>query len=472
MLPLATGVLGLASFALSIWLMRTDRSANAFFMSPPRAWEFLVGGLIATPGFPVLRHALALKIARGIALVLIAIPIFSLRQGPGFPGFNALTPCIGAAMFIWSGIGVPTLKRNPYSPLNAAKFFGQISYSLYLWHWPLFTFARFSKSSLVLDAGDKIVLFVLTVLISYLSWRFVEQPFRKGTLSPTRRAAFRIAGCATVVLLAGSVGGIVLSRTPSDADRIALQLESYNAYNYQPLYRFGSCFAPASGVFDNSCLGFLPDKTNVLLWGDSLAAHYFHGLAKTTDPQTINILQATQAACMPTFNAVAQGNAPCRSFAGQMEAFFRDHRPSLVILSADWLEYSRPPRFDAMIADLRQTISALNGAGMAVVLLGPAVQFRTRLPSMLMRAHLRHVEPRPDDFMLPDIFLLDEKMKAALPAQDKFSYVSVVDTICPARQCPIIIDGGIPLAWDHAHLTAEGSVYVMDRLAPVLGFKK
>jgi peptidoglycan/LPS O-acetylase OafA/YrhL len=471
-LPLAIGVLGLASFALSIWLMRTDRSANAFFMSPPRAWEFLVGGLIATPGFPVLRHALAQQSARGIALVLIAIPIFSLRQGPGFPGFDALTPCIGAAMFIWSGIGVPTLKRNPYSPLNAAKFFGQISYSLYLWHWPLFTFARFSKSSLVLDAGDKIVLFVLTVLISYLSWRFVEQPFRKGTLAPTRRAAFRIAGCATVVLLAASVAGIVLSRTPSDADRVALQLESYNAYNYQPLYRFGSCFAPASGVFDNSCLGFSPDKTNVLLWGDSLAAHYFHGLARTTDPQVVNVLQATQAACMPTFNAAAQGNASCRSFAGQMEAFFRDHRPSLVILSADWLEYSRPPRFDGMIADLKQTISALNGAGMAVVLLGPAVQFRTRLPSMLMRAHLRHVQPRADDFMLPDIFLLDEKMKAALPAQDKFSYVSVVDTICPARQCPIIIDGGIPLAWDHAHLTAEGSVYVMDRLAPMLGVRK
>ena len=92
--------------------MNTDRSANAFFMSPPRAWEFLIGGIIAIPGFPVLRHALAQQIARGVALVLIAIPIFSLRQGPGFPGFNALTPCVGAALFIWSGIGVPTLKRG------------------------------------------------------------------------------------------------------------------------------------------------------------------------------------------------------------------------------------------------------------------------------------------------------------------------------------------------------------------------
>jgi peptidoglycan/LPS O-acetylase OafA/YrhL len=104
-LPAALGALALASFALSIWLMKTDRSANAFFMSPPRAWEFLFGGLVAIEGFPVLRSALAQLVARGVALVLLAIPIFSLRQGPGFPGFNALTPCIGAAMFIWSGIG-------------------------------------------------------------------------------------------------------------------------------------------------------------------------------------------------------------------------------------------------------------------------------------------------------------------------------------------------------------------------------
>jgi hypothetical protein len=155
-----------------------------------------------------------------------------------------------------------------------------------------------------------------------------------------------------------------------------------------------------------------------------------------------------------------------------MEMFFRDHRPDLVILSADWLEYARPPRFDGMIADLRQTISRLNGAGIAVVVLGPAVQFRARLPSMLMRAHLRDIDARPEDFVLPDIFPLDRMMKAALPAHEKFSYVSVVDAVCPARQCPLTIDGGIPLAWDHAHLTAAGSVYVMEKVVPMLGLGK
>ncbi|HEX9587818.1 MAG TPA: acyltransferase family protein [Bradyrhizobium sp.] len=472
-LAVALGAMALVSFALCLWLMHTERSANAFFMSPPRAWEFLIGGLVAAPGLPVLRNALAQQIARGIALVLLAIPIFSLRPGPGFPGVNALLPCIGAAVFIWSGIGVATQIRSPYSHHSVIRFFGQISYSLYLWHWPLFTFARFSKTSLVLDPLDKMELFALTVAISYLSWRFVEQPFRLRTPAPANRGAFRMAGLATAVLLAGSAGGIILSQMPSGADRDAMMLDVYNSYDVRAIYRAGSCFRYDGGVLDDArCLSAVADKQNVLLWGDSYAAQYYHGLDRTIDREHVNLLQATQAACMPTLNASAQGNASCRSFAGQTDALFHDRKPDLVILSADWLEYARPPRFDGMIADLNQTIARINAMGVAVVLLGPGVQFRSRLPSMLMRAQLRHIDPLPQDFVLPDIFGLDRMMKAALPAHEKFSYISVVDAICPARRCPLTIDGGIPLAWDHAHLTAEGSVYVMESMMPMLGVKK
>ncbi|HET6839677.1 MAG TPA: acyltransferase family protein, partial [Bradyrhizobium sp.] len=470
-LPAALIVLGLASFALCIWWMNTERSATAFFMSPPRAWEFLIGGLVASPEFPLLRKVWAQKVARGTALVLLAIPIFSLRQGPGFPGLNALAPCLGAAVFIWSGIGVPTAKRGQYSPLKIIQFFGRISYSLYLWHWPLFTFARFSKTGLVLDAFDKIALFTLTIVISYLSWAFVEQPFRRASLVPMRRAAFRFAGLATLLLLAGSAVGIAVSQTPSSADRVARQLESYNTYSPEPLYRFGTCFAPTNGVFSDACLGLVPGKTNVLLWGDSLAAHYFHGLTKATDAQSVNILQATQTACMPTLNAAAQGNPSCRNFATQIDAFFRVRKPDLVVISGDWLEYARPPWFDGMIADIKLTISRLAEFGIPVVLLGPPVQFKARLPSMLMRAYLRHADALPEDFVLPSIFVLDQTMKAALPSNQKFSYVSVLDAVCPARQCPLTVADGVPLSFDYAHLTAEGSMYVVERLVPSLGLK-
>jgi peptidoglycan/LPS O-acetylase OafA/YrhL len=470
-LPVALAVIGGASLALSIWLIATGASENAFFMSPPRAWEFLIGGAIAIEGFPVLHNRVLQHIVRGIAVVLILIPVFFYQQGPDFPGYRALLPCAGAALFIWCGSGIPNRVRHPLSFLSGLRFCGQISYSLYLWHWPLFTFARFSKASLTLDLVDKTLLFVLTVIISYLSWRFVEQPFRDRRLAPTRRAAFGTAIFATLILMAGSAGGIVLSETPSQSDRAAAKLDAYNAYDYHPLYRFGSCFAPAGGRFDDACLELEAGKTNVLLWGDSLAAHYFYGLSKTAGPQ-FEILQATQPACMPTLNAAAQGIASCRGFAAQMQALFAGRKPDLVIMSADWLEDARPPRFDGMIADLRTTISRLSGFGLRVVLLGPAVQFRSRLPSMLARASLRNVDARANDLVLPDIFALDRMMQSALPKADGFSYVSVVDAICPEQQCPLTIDGGIPLSWDHAHLTAEGSVYVMRRLAPMLGLAK
>ena len=351
------------------------------------------------------------------------------------------------------------------------RWIGRISFSLYLWHWPLFTFVRFSKNSLVLETLDKIALFALTVAISYLSWRFVERPFRERTLAPTRRAAFATALFASVVLIAGSVAGAILGQGSGDADRVVQQLDSYSPYRFEPVYRSGQCFNPSSGVFGDDCLKLAPGKTNILLWGDSLAAHYFHGLNKSIDPQAIHILQATQAACMPTSDAASQFLAVCRNAADQMQAFFRDRRPDLVILSGDWLEYARPPRFDGMITDLRRTIANLNGRGIRVVLLGPPVQFKGRLPPMLLRLHLRQAAVRAEDLLLPDVFALDAKMKQALPASDKFAYVSVLDALCPARQCPVTLDDGAPLAWDHAHLTAEGSVLAMQKLVPKLGLQ-
>jgi len=206
----------------------------------------------------------------------------------------------------------------------------------------------------------------------------------------------------------------------------------------------------------------------VLLWGDSLAAHYSLGLSEQLEGSA-HLMQATEPACMATLSD--QGPIACRNFAQQMRSFFRDHRPDLVLISGDWPEYARPPKFDGMIGDLKNTIAALEGAGIRVIVLGPAIQFKSRLPSILVRAHLRGVDPRPDDVLLPDIFDLDQKMKSMLSSTDRFSYVSVLDAVCPNRQCPLTLAGAIPIAFDHAHLTAEGSRYVVEKLVPKLGLK-
>ncbi|CCE07283.1 conserved membrane hypothetical protein [Bradyrhizobium sp. STM 3843] len=466
-LPITLVMLAAASFALGLILMRDGASASAFFLSPARAWEFLIGGLVALPGVRQPRPGLAQRSARGLSLLLMAIPILSLRPGPGFPGLNAVAPCLGAAMFIWSGIGVASPARGALSPLSLLQFFGRISYSLYLWHWPLFAFARFAKPGLVLEAHEKAALFALTVGVSYLSWRYVEQPFRSRSLAATPRAAFSMAAVASLLLLLGSGVGEILGSFSSEADRAAAQLDAYNDYDMKPVYRYGTCFTTSDGRLGDACLTAVPGKTNILLWGDSFAAHYYYGLKASLDPEVINIMQATQPACMPTLSAETQGLASCRAFAAQMRDYFGEQKPDLVVMSADWLEYARPPRFGGMIADLRQTITRLNEAGIAVVLLGPSLQFRARLPSMLARAQLRGIAATSEQFVRADIYALDQMMRNALPVGEGLSYLSVLDAVCPEQRCPLT-EHSLPLSFDHAHLTAEGSVYVMAKVAPSL----
>lgn len=460
--------LTIVSLGASVWLMSTDRSAAAFYMSPARAWEFLLGALVAVPVLPPLPNRATRALVRGGAIILFAVALFGLRKESPYPGLNALLPCCGAALFIWSGIGVETPGRHRYSPLQVLTFFGKISYSLYLWHWPLFTFARFSKVSLTLDGFDKTLLFAAAVAISSLSWRFIEQPFRQSAVATTRGQAFRLAGASSLLLIVGSLLGLLGSRMPLEADRVAAKLDSYGDGEYRHLYNFGTCFSSESGSLAKTCLSLVPGKTNVLLWGDSLAAHYILGLKAAADPDTTNLMQATKPACMPTLTATEHDVASCVRFTREMQQFFRDNHPNVVVIAADWLEYSRRG-FDFIIDDLKRSAMLVEASGARVVLLGPAVQFKGRLPAMLLRAHFREANVRPEDVLLPSIFDLDRKMKAALPNGEGFSYVSVLDAVCPERQCPLTIDEGIPLTVDHAHLTAEGSIYVSAKLLPELG---
>ncbi|MGJ5034179.1 acyltransferase family protein [Bradyrhizobium sp. HKCCYLRH3059] len=466
-LTFTLALLAAGSFALGLLLMRGGASASAFFLSPPRAWEFLLGSLVAISGLPAPRPGLARRGARALSLLLMAVPILALRPGPGFPGVDALAPCLGAALFLWSGAGVANVPRSPLSPLGVAAFFGRISYSLYLWHWPLFAFARFAKPGLALDGGERVALFALTVAVATLSWRFIEQPFRHRKLAATPRAAFGLAALASLLLLAGSGVGLLRAGAVSDADRAAQRLDAYNAYDMKPVYRYGTCFTTPDGRVPEDCLRPVPGKTNLLLWGDSFAAHYYHGLKAELDPDTVNIMQASQPTCMPTFNAETQGVAACRALAAQMRDYFAAHRPDLVVMSADWLEDARSPRFAGMVRDLRSTLSRLSDAGIPVVLLGPSVQFRARLPSMLARATLRGMAPDPVAFVRSDIFALDSAMQSGLPSGEGFSYVSILSAVCESGRCPLTV-GDVPLSFDHAHLTAEGSQLVMARIVPQL----
>src|SRR5690606_6621842 len=127
--------------------------------------------------------------------------------------------------------------------------------------------------------------------------------------------------------------------------------------------------------------------------------------------------------------------------------YFKDHKPDVVILSSHWLYFTREDRYGPMLEDIKNTIAALTSRGIRVVLLGPSVQFKAALPDLLIRALTRGADPlKSQDLTIGDLFTGDARLRGSLPKETEgFRYLSIVDIICPKKECPLTVEGGAPL---------------------------
>ncbi|MDQ0726306.1 acyltransferase family protein [Microbacterium sp. W4I20] len=200
----------------------------AFYMMPTRAWEFAVGALIACGAVWLARRRLHAA-ATWIGLALILAGAVFIDSGMAFPGVAALVPVAGAALVIYGG-----LKKNGGSRLLSTRplvHLGDLSYSLYLWHWPLFVFARrLWPESMIAIVGA----LVLTYVLSYLTFRYIETPFR-GRADAWNWRSLRLPAAAIAVALvaAGGLGGgaVVNWGNKNVADASAQLLERPIGYN-------------------------------------------------------------------------------------------------------------------------------------------------------------------------------------------------------------------------------------------------
>jgi peptidoglycan/LPS O-acetylase OafA/YrhL len=458
-LEAAVILLMLVSFALSVIGVATSPE-RAFYLAPSRAWELLLGTFIAIRPWTGISRAWVRNAMAAIGLGLIAFAIRKFTFETPFPGAAALVPCLGAALVIAAGQSGPSVVGRLLS-LRPVVFIGLISYSLYLWHWPILVFQR-TDSILVAHASPRMtqaVIIAVSIVVAALSWKFIEQPFR--TYGAKQRNARVFAGGFAAL---GVVVALALAIVGSNglAGRFNPQANKYAAYlDYtQVHFREGKCFIVSPYTFADfdkqGCLGQDPSRKNYLLLGDSEAAHLWYGMSHLLSDA--HVLQATGAGCPPRLDYPASAGSCGTLMTYVLDDYLPKHHVDRLLIAARWIDRDLPY--------LKAVLAMAAARGIPVTLFGPMVEYDLPLPRILADAAQSDTAASAERQVVGrhvvDQHQLDVRI-AALAAQYGDEYVSFHSLLCADGSCATVAADGVPLQFDQNHLTKDGSLFVVKR---------
>ncbi len=448
----------LASFVLAFLftlVLQHMAPAAAFYLMPARIFEFLLGAVVAEEWLPRLRKRWAAESLSGLALVGLLFSFVAFAGAIPHPGWPTLVPCLATAALIHCGAGGGT-RRTVAAALLSMRLpvaVGRISYSLYLYHWPILVLAgyAFLPKTLPWRLGEGVLLAALSVA----SYRFVEHPFRQPSSIWRQRAPVLLPGGAAVLatccVLALTLGGLP-GRFRPEVDALA----AYADYGSRKPFREGQCFITsrdkAEGFDRDTCLALSSAQPNVLLMGDSHAAHLWSGLHATWPG--VNFLQATASGCTPVLDA--GGERRCATMMREMfDHFIPERQLDAVILSALWS--------DADVEPLRRTLEALDREGQRAIVFGPLPRYNMPMALLLARAVLHDDFDEVARHRLPETAQLDTRLRAVVapPA----TYISTWDAMCPNGICRLFAARDVPMQFDYHHLTAPGVDALMATIA-------
>jgi peptidoglycan/LPS O-acetylase OafA/YrhL len=437
-----TGFALVGAASLAVCIIQTALQPDAaFYLLPARAWEFALGALLALEALPDPPKPWVRIVAATVGWVLLGLSVNVFTSRTPYPGVNALLPCLGAAIVIWAQ---PTPGKALLVAVRPMIAVGLLSYSLYLWHWPVASFA-YTIWGPPTSAAGRLALVTCCSVLSILSYVIVERPARHADW----RISWRALAAAVAVALAVSTTTIWLAGFPSRFSPDELKIASYLDYDYQPVYEARSCFlVPGQSVRDlaPSCIapGTAP---NILLWGDSHAAHLGFGLTRALGSAAV--MRATMAQCLP-FPAFRQTQA-CTEFNRSMRDTVHALKPDVVVISANWSDQALTA---AARVSLVATINSITDGGSKVVVIGPSPQYDNALPRILVAA--LHFGAPSSGHLRPFVADTDATLRELIKDLPQTEYVSLVALMCPGSVCQLLASGA-PTAWDEGHFTAEGS---------------
>jgi peptidoglycan/LPS O-acetylase OafA/YrhL len=391
----ALAALAGASFAASVIGVARGAPA-AFYLLPARLWELLLGAALVLVPALRLGTSRALREALGwIALALVVVPAFAYGKTTPFPGVAAVPPCVGTVLLLWANAPSRTTAGRLLS-LPPLVFVGLVSYSLYLWHWPLLAFAR-ASALLPLSTPERAALLGAACVLAVLSWRFVERPFRVRRCASSSRsfAAWTTTSLAVLLvsgLVIGRSGGFpqrfpdaALEQLAATNDRAFLRSSTIDQLERGELIRFGSAGEHA--------------RVALLVWGDSHAMAAMPAFDDLLKERGLAGEAALYVSTAPLLGFVRE--PPGTSGLGAEAPRFNDavlrrireqHIPD-VFLIANWAGYrtdASGPSAAKVVDALVATVAAVAQTGARAWVLLQIPGHRFAVPSALARAALWH----------------------------------------------------------------------------------
>jgi peptidoglycan/LPS O-acetylase OafA/YrhL len=453
-----TALLALLSFGLSQMLLPHHARAS-YYLLPSRAGELLLGALLGL-AFIVYGHKLQKRtgLAVGLGLLgvlLIAAPAFYLSTSSSFPGFNALVPCFGAVLLI----AAPAFGPNPVTWLLSTRvpvFLGRISYSLYLWHWPVLSFLHYRGVKL---SSLTIILFLsLSIFLGTLSFYYVENRYRyPDTTGRFRYRSIATLFCIAVIIQIGVIVGEgfkdrfpfkTLSRRELMIERsrywaeLEDRLEAHNMAHY--------------------------DKKGVLVMGNSHGKDLIYGLLENHYPAHITYFPIShQCVDLAAGATTPEWAGAC---AEQLNAAIR--APELrsveaVYLATDWRSVDAP-ELKNLLERFREQTSA------PIFMFGPKMRFVRSVAFIVFdtrkggRLAPEAINAHALEFQSPQVKIFDAQLKEFINSGQlppRVFYVSTVELQCGAQdECPVLSNSGEYLYFDGNHFTRTGARKFGERL--------
>jgi peptidoglycan/LPS O-acetylase OafA/YrhL len=460
----------LVSLAASIWTT-THAPRVAFYHMPLRGWELLAGGLLALGVVPPLRPAWSRELASIVGALLLGWSIATFSRETAFPGMNALLPCAGAALLIHAHDGSrssPPTWVARLLQLRPVVFIGAISYSLYLWHWPVIVFSRswLPASQPAYLAG----LLVLIVGLSVLSWKYVEQPFRHRPHRGSRRNVALGFFAATALTVSVGLAAVGTGGWPGRVSAEVLALDQAELdYNHDRPRCHGNDRRPIR--FEDKCAyGASAVPPSVAIWGDSMAVELAAALGSELAARGRSLLAISYSSCPPSVGMSFTDRPGCKDHNGRMLTRLVESKAiTKVILVAQYLPqwWRFGPRF---FVSLEEIATTLVGAGKEVYIVYPIPTPPGRVPAMLAGRALLGMDPR-------QVFISraghDAENRDTIAALDRLTQrphitaLRPTDRLCSATRCEVFADGAV-LYFDDVHLSVTGARRVMPVFLPAI----